>query len=478
VTAWDDLVSTALLGTRRRRFDPTALPAAVRPLVSDEPETGLLTSAAVLATYRRAGRVPARVDAPPVPVARDERPLVPPAARRRLPRLPVDLLPEWLDAVRERGLRVPREHLPALAEAARTRPPLRAALAGAAGPAGAWLGERNPAWGFLVQAAPDGDPDGDGVWEYGTAAQRRAWLHRTLAADPQAGRAALTATWAGEPAGMRADLLAVHAEHLAAEDEPFLEAALDDRAAPVREAAAQLLPRLPGSRLVARMRERAARLVRADGSALAVTPPDPGDPALVRDVGGPQARAARGPADLLRAVVAATPLEHWARAGDPADVVVRPVHGCDPHVLHSGWAEAAGRERDARWAAAVLRAVDPGAVDATITGVLARLPARVQGPAVALLAARLTPQAMAPAVGQLPAPWSPELGTAVLDWIATHPGNRGLGGAARAAGIRVPRACLRHPVATGPLPVGSAPWWRELAATLTVRREMHEELDR
>jgi hypothetical protein len=85
---------------------------------------------------------------------------------------------------------------------------------------------------------------------------------------------------------------------------------------------------------------------------------------------------------------------------------------------------------------------------------------------------------MATAVAQLPAPWTAELGTAVLDWLAAHPGNRGLGGAARAAGRVVPTRCLRHQIATAPLPFGAAPWWRELATTLTFRREMHEELDR
>ena len=226
------------------------------------------------------------------------------------------------------------------------------------------------------------------------------------------------------------------------------------------------------------MRERAARLVRADGAALAVTPPGLDDTALVRDVGGRQAPATRSPADLLRAVVAATPLEHWTPYGAPADVVARSVRGFERGVLHAGWAEAAARQGDARWGAAVLGAIDPAAVDGSITGVLRHLPAAVQGSAIALLARRLPPQAMASAVGQLPAPWSAELGTAVLDWLSTQPGNRGLGAAARAAGVRVPRACLRHPVAMGPLPIGAAPWWRDLAAALTVRREMHEELER
>ncbi|TWF82315.1 hypothetical protein FHX44_118264 [Pseudonocardia hierapolitana] len=468
MNAWNDLVSAALLGTQRRRIDPAGLPAAVRPLVAGAPEEALLRSAAVLANYRRAGHVPARPEAR-LPVAeRDGRPLVPAAARRRLLRIPADLLGEWLQAVHEKGMRVPPEHLPALAEAARTRPALRPPLAAVAGPAGSWLGERNPAWAFLVSVAAEADR----VWAYGGPLQRREWLDRTLSADPAAARTALSSTWAREPAGDRAEFLAVVGRHLDPADEPFLENALDDRAGQVRESAAELLARLPGSRLAGRMRERAGRLVQRDGERLAVALPDPDDAALLRDTGG-----VRHPAELLRRIVGATPLNHWAQDGTPEQVLARPVTGCDPGVLRAGWTLAAGRQRDAAWGAAVLAAADPASIDGTVTEMVRLLPAALHRPAVGVLAAKLSPHAMASAVTLLPQPWSPELGAAVLDWLAAHPGNRGLGGAARAAGRTVPTGCLRHPIATAPLPVGAAPWWRELATTLTFRREMHEELD-
>jgi hypothetical protein len=461
VIGWDDLVSTALLGTQRRRPDPAGLPAPVRPLVAGGSEEVLLTAAAVLANYRRAGQVPVRPEARLPLAERDGRPLVPPAARRRLLRMPVELLGEWLQAVHEKGMRVPPEHLPALAEAARTRPGLRPPLAAVAGPAGSWLGERNPEWAFLVAVADER------AWEYGGALQRREWLRRTLAADPGAARTALASAWTREPAGDRAEFLAVLGEHLDPSDEPFLESALDDRAGQVRETAAELLARLPGSRLAERMRECAARLVRPDGERWAVTPPDPDDAALLRDTGG-----VRHPAELLRRIVGATPLGHWAQYGPPEQLIAR----AGP-VLRGGWTLAAGRQRDALWGAALLAAADPASIDGTLIEMVRLLPARLHGPALAVLAAKLTPQAMAAAVTSIPQPWTPELGTAVLDWLAAHPGNRGLGGAARTAGRTVPTRCLRHPIATAPLPIGAAPWWRELATTLTFRREMHEELE-
>lgn len=467
MNTWEDLVSAALLGTRRRRVDPAGLPVAVRSLVSGEPEEALLTAAAVLATYRRAGHVPARPDARLPVAARDERPLVPSTARRRLLRIPAELLGEWLHAVHAKGMRVPPEHLPALAEAARTRPALRPPLAAVAGPAGSWLGERNPEWSFLVATREDR------VWEYGGPLQRWEWLRHALATDPGAARTALSSTWSREPAGDRADFLAVLGEHLLPDDEPFLETAMDDRAGQVRETAAQLLARLPGSRLAQRMRERAGRCVRPDGERWVVGLPDPADAALLRDTGG-----TRHPGELLRRIVGATPLDHWAPNGTPEQVLARPVTGGDPGVLRGGWTLAAGRQRDAAWGAAVLAAADAASIDGTVTEMVRLLPAALHRPAVGVLAAKLSPQAMASAVTLLPQPWSTELGTAVLDWLAAHPGNRGLGGAARAAGRTVPTGCLRHLIATAPLPVGAAPWWRELATTLTFRREMHEELDR
>jgi uncharacterized protein DUF5691 len=478
VTAWDELVSTALLGTQRRSLDPAGLPAAVRPLVHGGPEAALLTAAAVLASYRRAGYLPARPDRR-LPVAeRDERPLVPLAARRRLRRLPPDLVDEWVEAVRAAGLRVPPEHLPALAETARTRAALRAPLAAVAGPAGSWLGERNPAWSFLASAVPGAV--GDDSWEYGNPLQRRAWLAQALDEDPAAARAALVATWESEPAGHRTEFLDVLGEHLRADDEPFLESALDDRAAQVRESAARLLARLPDSRLAERMRERAGRLVHRltvpDGDGLVVTLPEPTDAALLRDVGGAQARSSRHPANLLHAIVAATPLAHWAACGTPAELLALPIAGCDPRVLRAGWAAAAGRQRDVAWAAAVLAGCGPETIDGSVTTLVHLLPAERHRDAVAVLAGKLAPHVLAVAVTWLPAPWSAPLGTALLDWLAAHPGNRGLTAAARTVSSRAPLACLRHPLATAPVPPGAAPWWRELAATLTFRREMHEEL--
>jgi len=462
VKAWEDLVGTALLGTRRRTLDTSAQPPAVRELTAarTDPAEQLLAAAAVLTTYRRAGKRPL-ADIKPLPVAApDERPFVPALARERLARLLAashpDLLLEWLGVVAGTGYRVPPETLPLLAEAARTKAALRGPLVAVAGPVGAWLGQRNPDWAFL--AAPAEDDRTQDVWQYGSLAQRRRWLATRLAEDPDAAREALAASWKSEPADVRSDFLGVLAGHVRAEDEPFLEAALTDRAAAVRERAADLLGRLPGTRYGQGMAERLRPLVRRRGRVLEVSLPQGG-----RDEGTVR----------LRTLVAAAPLAFWSEFGPPAEVARMTVEGCPAGVLRDSWAAAALRQRDETWAHALIGADPGGRTTPPLLGVLS--PAS-QAATVGHLVSRLPVESFARLVHELPRPWTKELGTALLDWIARQDDHRLVSHAAVVIARAVPRGCLGHPLATTRLTMDAGPWRRALTETLNFRREMYEEL--
>src|SRR5207247_4934337 len=136
------------------------------------------------------------------------------------------------------------------------------------------------------------------TWEYaavpgdapqfatGSRAARIAILRALRNAGPARARDLLAAAWRELAAEERAALLDTLAINLALDDEPFLEAALDDRAREVRRAAAELLARLAGSRLVTRMIDRVRpRLARAAGveKALGVTLPEQCAAAMARD---------------------------------------------------------------------------------------------------------------------------------------------------------------------------------------------------
>ncbi|MDT8915321.1 DUF5691 domain-containing protein [Amycolatopsis sp. PS_44_ISF1] len=480
--AWDDLVGTALLGTRRRALDPAGQPPAIRKLAegAQDPADGVLTAAALLTNYRRAGRRPVPGARRVEPAEPDGRPFVPPPARERLARLRQanrpELLEEWLRAVAAAGFRVPPEQLPPLAESARARVSLRAPLAAVAGAVGTWLGERNPDWAFLVATVINGTDGTDDAWQFGTPARRQAWFARALAEDPDAARAALEATWSSEPADLRAVFLGLLGEHLADRDEPFLDAALADRAAGVRDTATHLLGRLPGADLGRRMAARLqrhvtvhSRVLRAD--VLRFTPPEP-DETLPRD----GVRVPHGPdqgTGRLRAIISATPLDFWARFAAPADLVGMLVEGCPLPVLRESWATAAIRQRDQAWAQALVEAEPGGRSTAALVGVLA--PQR-QAATVAKLARGLKVEALTRLILDLPQPWPEELGRVLLDWVAAQQDHRLVAHAATLIAKAVPPACLGHRLAVIPQPGEAAPWRRAVAETLTFRREMHEEL--
>jgi len=479
MTAWNDLVGTVLLGTRRRAVDTAALPPGVRALAEQraEPADQALVAAAAFTGYRRAGRKPLTGVEPEPAAAEDTRPLVRTVARARLGHLlsanRPELLEEWLIAVAGKGFRVPPGRLPALADAARSRVSLRAPLATVAGPAGAWLGERNPEWAFLVAGADD---TSDNAWQFGTAARRQAWLERVLAADPARAREALAAAWSNEPADVRATFLSLLGEHLADEDEAFVEAALADRAAGVREIALRLIGRYPdsafGERMVERLRARVtvrSRPLRAD--VLVFSTPEP-DESLVRDGIRVPAGPGQGAAQL-RAIIAAAPLRFWAEYGTPGELAGMLVEGPPLNVVRESWATAALRQRNEQWAQALVEAEPSGRSTAALIGVLSP---QQQAATVAKLTRGLPVEALTRLILDLPQPWPAQLGTVLLDWVAGQRDHRLVAHAAALIAKAVPIPCLGHPLAEIPLPGEAAPWRRAVAETLSFRREMHKEL--
>ena len=102
MSGWDDLVSTALLGTDRKPPVVDGLPEEVRTRLADEsePPQVLLDAAALAAAYRRAGRKPMRGPVPLPAATMDGRPVPGDAAVRRLAAMlagdHATVLTEWL----------------------------------------------------------------------------------------------------------------------------------------------------------------------------------------------------------------------------------------------------------------------------------------------------------------------------------------------------------------------------------------------
>ncbi|WP_330338249.1 DUF5691 domain-containing protein [Streptomyces sp. NBC_00557] len=447
--SWEDLVTTALLGTDRRPV-PYAGSGRAAPLA-------LLDAAAVATVRRRAGLRPARAARRPEPAPEDPRPALPAAAARRLAMLLADrsgggsagrrsstpdlveLLPQWLAAANAHGYAAPPQALPALLDAARGRTDLRPAALAFAGPRALWLARLNPEWRFALRASPGGGAalpgpeDVEGVrrlWQEGLFAERVALLGALRSRTPALARELLASTWPTERAEDRLMFLDSLRTGLSAADEPFLEQALSDRSRNVRATAAELLSALPASALAARMAVRAQACVALDRTgpspAIAVEAPLECDSGMERDGVVATPPAGRGERSWwLGQLVEAAPLSTWpVRLGGRTarEIVALPVADGWRDELHAAWCRAAVRQRDTEWSRALLgspsapEAGGPGAVSlAERAKLLAALEPEERAAWVAGFIATHGLSEAFQLLGVCAVPWSAPLGRAVVD---------------------------------------------------------------
>ncbi|WP_328794252.1 DUF5691 domain-containing protein [Herbidospora solisilvae] len=426
-TGWNELVSTALVGTERRGLGTPF---------------DLLEQAAAQVVARRAGEQPGGA----IPLAEapaDDAPPVSAQAADRLARLLggefARVLPEWLGLAARRSSRVPARLLPQLLAAGARDRSIRADLAVVAGARGRWLAGLNPDWGYLLQESSGGAPAQAGLdhgpWEFGTRGDRQAFLAALRAASPDEARDLLEVTWPKENPDDRAVFVAVLADGLTMADEPFLEKALDDRRREVRQAAADLLTKLPDSRLGQRMAVRAAALLTRDGARLTAVAPTACDSVMERDGVRSRPPAGTGPRSWwLQQVVAHTPLRFWPGhlGAEPAELV-RMTIGDWAREIHMGWIRAAILQDDPVWARALFD-VEP------LTDLLAVLPPDERSwRAAEIVRAGNVDGQLIMMLGGVPGPWSGPLAAAVLQRVAdiasSQPWNAGE--LARLAGERL-----------------------------------------
>ncbi|WP_240197461.1 DUF5691 domain-containing protein [Nonomuraea lactucae] len=445
---WDDLASTALVGTDRRPY-----------------QGDLLADAAVEVARRRAGRRLVTPDVPP-PAPEEEQATVGRRAGERLVRILAGeyerLLPEWLAAAAATGRRVPPYVLPELLDRGGRDRSIRAHLGVLAGQRGRWLAGQHPSWAYLLE-----EPTGE-TWELGGAADRRAHLRGLRAADPGAARLLLESTWEEETPDDRAEFVGVLSGGLSMDDEPFLERALDDRRREVRQQAANLLTRLPGSRLARRMAGRATAcftVTTGPNAVISVEAPLACDKAMERD--GVRAKPPRGTGERawwLQQLIARAPLAIWGHA--PARLLAMRIPEWDGEVK-AGWVRAAVLQRDPEWARAMF-AWDPIADLLTVLG-----PEEQQELAAAFVRRHDHDSQLIMVLGGVSPHWREGLATAVLAKIvklaSTQPWN--LGELVKLAAERIDPALGEAAERFSPEPAVS-----QVAAALRFRADMLEEL--
>jgi hypothetical protein len=486
---WQQLLSSAIVGTQRRpcRPGPVEGPLATVVPAGELDAEGILSAVAGMTVIRRAARLP-RTGTPPKPTPAETAQEAPPSAGARLGRLIGDLgglnyrhrlalLVEWLELAREREVLAPARYLAAMADLATDERDLRPLVRRAGGSRLEWLADVNAgAWSWVpaVNATPSHED-----WLTGTIEARARYLAAAREADAAQGRALLEEVWPQEKAADLAALITACANGLSADDEPWLEQALDDRRVQVREAAAALLAVLPGSAFQERAAQRALACCRLDPQGrIEVVLPDAFDAGMRRD--GLSLKPPHGMGEKawwLLQIVATAPLRCWSTLDkDPIGLLDRKARDDWTGLLRQGWARAAVRQRDAAWALALAR--HPSAQGSEFAELLSVLPVEtVRREATELV--RAGDGRIAEALQATPPPWPPGLTEAVLTHLRGGTvGRQGHWWALTLAAERRLDPATALPVIREMLPHSEGRLrdaLERLDETLTVRLEMHQE---
>ncbi|MCP5419157.1 MAG: hypothetical protein H6970_02055 [Gammaproteobacteria bacterium] len=431
---WQELVTIALVGTAQQppQWETPRGPLGdtLQRLVPDEPATHLLTAAGIVALWRQVARAPdagapAGVERCPADVQTRCGPLAGQHLALMLAGHHSDVLPEWLVAVAESGRRVAEPYLPGLLEAGRARTGLQDPIRRVLGERGRWLARQNQDWHYAIEIT------GDTVWQTGDREQRRRLLAHLRHRQPEQARTLLLSTWQHESAKDRVAFLQLLAERLSLKDEPFLEQVLDDRSKEVHRTAADLLARLPESRLVQRLRVQAeslltfqqGHLLRKD--ALTLQPPTAIDATLLRDGvddKNPHVYKNLGErAWLCAQIIAAVPPSLWCSAWDknPAELLEAARKNEWRQALWVGWTLAALRHTDSAWVEALLAELPDDWPNGGELVAALPTPRREAHVRRWLSRASLTSDRLLQALRAEPA-WSIPLTRAVLDSLRTH----------------------------------------------------------
>lgn len=368
----EELIVSASVGTARK--PPPGLPAdhplaGVLAARKNQPaEAKLLGAVAALNQYEAAGRTPQATELTPMVAAEDSWPLCSRRAGDILGHLllmsqtpaQASLLDEWLELAIAARRRAPHRQLPALLDYAVNHRTTRPAIVEVVGMRGRFLMKLNTRWQF----AADDEQDPQSVWATGSRDQRLAALQRLRKADRAASVELLRSTAKEDAADDRAAFIAALGPTLSAEDEAFLESALDDRSVQVRRAAAELLARLANSAYVRRMSERVDALLTRkpkSGGVEIKLPPDKFDPAWARDAVAEKVNefGVGKRQGWLMQFVAAVPPSHWSQGwGMSPDECIAAVRraGEFAEVVFLGLNAATARHPDVKWATALLLA--------------------------------------------------------------------------------------------------------------------------
>ena len=351
---------TAFLGTGHHPLPPLSPddPPLLHQLHAGTAEELLLLRQGVRHWYERAGQLPPRAVNRP-----SYAPVQPPHHEglfhcwQKL----VDgnffvLLPELSRLTTAIGRTIPTPFLPLLLERGIAISSDRPHILPAMGAQGGWLANHNVAWAYASEEASGWD-GAWALWRQADPTQRQGFLRQLRLTNPELGLAMVEATWKSDPNHLRHAYVKLLQFGLSMGDEPFLEQALDDRYPFVRRESADLLTRLPMSRLAGRMKRVAQSLLQRHGQTIQPLPALVVSAELQRD-GVPTSASHNDPlrlrAEQYQRLFLATPLSTWTAIAPAEQWLAELTNHKWGRVLLQAWIMAAERQADASWAEALI----------------------------------------------------------------------------------------------------------------------------
>lgn len=263
---WNQVVTTAILGTAKKNLDAKDLPAdlsqwAVKSVLNADKETAFLNTAALAYNFRQCGTIPpTKADTQLAASPEESLAYCSPHMMKVLSQIldedHMPLLELWLkECIKEHYLVHPQV-LPALLDKAQQHSHLQALILGCGGQRATWLSQLNPDWHFTSAST-----DWEETWLSGKLEERKEVLSEIRKQDPNKGREWLEKVWPQENAASKVAFLKLLHETVSEQDLPWLETLLNEKGQKVREEAIELLKHFPHSSVMQLFVREAEKLV-------------------------------------------------------------------------------------------------------------------------------------------------------------------------------------------------------------------------
>lgn len=253
---WQHIINTSMIGTDKKNITSADLPASLLVPAniifeneSSDKEEKFLQIASLLFNYRQSGVTPLKKEQATISIATaEEKPFCNNKPQQVLKDIlseeSIPLLKFWLQQCNSKDQIVQPEMVATLFEIATTQKPLQSLITKCCGKRGEWLSQFNNAWNFSTAQSSEE------LWQTGSPEQRRTVLKEIRDSDPATARDWVQQVWPQEDAATRTSFLEILENNISHDDINFLESISTDKSKKVKEAALDLLKKIPSSPVV------------------------------------------------------------------------------------------------------------------------------------------------------------------------------------------------------------------------------------